>query len=110
MLHLRSTRAVTSAVTSTVTFAATLAVTLAVTLAAPPAVTQAVDPAFESSFFDECVRRQMTLLTVSHRREASAHHTHKLRLDGSGAASVSAIDGNKGDDSSTSDDFVHAEH
>ena len=52
----------------------------------------------------------MTLLTVSHRREASAHHTHKLRLDGAGGATIVAIDGNKGDDSSASDDFVHAEH
>ncbi|KAL1521006.1 hypothetical protein AB1Y20_022563 [Prymnesium parvum] len=69
----------------------------------------AVDPSFEMKFFEECARRQMTLITVSHRREAAVHFTHKLRLDGAGGATLRVIDSNKGDDSSASDDFVHAE-
>jgi len=67
------------------------------------------DPAFEAAFFERCAREEMTLLTVSHRREVAAHFTHRLRLDGAGGATLSSID-TKGDDSSASDDFVHAEH
>jgi len=65
-----------------------------------------VDPGFESEFFEECARRQMTLLTVSHRREVAQHCTHRLRFDGAGGAALSEVTG-KGDESSTSDDFVH---
>jgi len=66
----------------------------------------AIDPAFESKFFEECAHRQMTLLTVSHRRDISQYYTHKLRLDGSGSAALSPVDSKANDDSSASDEFV----
>ena len=49
-------------------------------------------------------------LQVSHRKEIATHHTHKLRFDSRGGASLVPIDSSRGDDSSTSDEFVHADH
>lgn len=51
----------------------------------------AVDPAFESEFFEECARSQMTLIAVSHRREISQYFTHKLALDGNGGVSITDL-------------------
>ena len=51
----------------------------------------AVPPGFEDAFFAECAAANMSLLTVAHREELSQHHTHELRLDGSGGAQLVAI-------------------
>ena len=49
--------------------------------------TSAVEPAFEAQIFAELAASRVTLLTVAHRPELAAYHTHELRLDGDGGSS-----------------------
>ena len=47
----------------------------------------AVEPAFEAAFFAALAAESgITVVTVAHRAELAAHHTHELRLDGQGGA------------------------
>ena len=46
---------------------------------------------FETKFFRWCADDGITLLTVSHSPAVCKHHTHELRLDGSGGAQLVAI-------------------
>jgi len=56
----------------------------------------AVEPGFESQFFAECASTGISLLTVAHRPELALHHTHELRLDGHGHATLRELNGSDG--------------
>ena len=53
--------------------------------------TSAVEPAFEAQIFAELAASRVTLLTVAHRPELAAYHTHELRLDGDGGSSFEIV-------------------
>ena len=48
----------------------------------------AVEPDFELAFFAECVAAGMSLVTAAHRPQLAQFHTHELRLDGQGRATL----------------------
>lgn len=47
-----------------------------------------VEATFELAFFKELAEKQMTVVTVAHRAELAPLHTHVLRLDGKGGATL----------------------
>jgi len=60
-----------------------------------------VEPGFEAQFFAECAAAGMTLLTIAHRAELAQHHTHELRLNGRGRATLKELSADgKGSDGS----------
>jgi len=52
----------------------------------------ACEPVFEQKLFAFCAAQpHLTLLTIAHRPEVAAYHTHRLQFDGAGGASFSKI-------------------
>ena len=51
-----------------------------------------LEAAFEDKFFQWCASQPgMSVLTVSHNASVTKHHTHELKLDGSGKATPKSL-------------------
>lgn len=51
-----------------------------------------LEAAFEAKFFQWCASQPgMSVLTVSHNASVAKHHTHELKLDGSGKATLKSL-------------------
>lgn len=60
----------------------------------------AVEPDFELAFFAECAAAGMSLVTAAHRTQLAQFHTHELRLDGQGRATLRELHGSEASDES----------
>jgi ABC-type branched-subunit amino acid transport system ATPase component len=60
----------------------------------------AVEPDFELAFFAECAAAGMSMVTAAHRTQLAQFHTHELRLDGQGRATLRELHGSEASDES----------